>query len=282
MSDGFDKILAKAEDLPVLPHIGMEILNLIEDKYSVPADFEMIIESDQVLTLKILKMANSAYYGYPREIINIKDAVVILGLDTLKSLVLSLLTRQMLSRDLDSYGLKKSELWGHSLAVGMIARSIAKKLKKSNLEKYFVAGLLHDVGKILLDMSLKDYGDKIKMQINEGGLTFCEAENMLTGVDHALVGSKLMEIWNLPKFLVGAVKFHHSSKIAPVNIKSDAYIIEIANRLSYGIARGSGNDFAVKKKVSPHEYGKLGMTASDIEGLLSSIKASIESIQIND
>ncbi len=280
--DKFDKILAKAEDLPVLPHIGMEILNLIEDKFSVPADFEAIIESDQVLTLKILKMANSAYYGYAREIINVKDAVVILGLDTIKSLVLSMLTRQMLSKDLHTYGLKKGELWSHSLAVAMTARSIAKIMKLSNHEKFFVAGLLHDVGKILLDITLKNYVDNLKFQVNEGKVDFIEAELRIAGIDHALIGSKLIEIWNLPDFLVNSVRYHHTSSKAPANFKTDAYIIDVANRLSYQVAPGSSVDFRVDKNVMPEEYGKLGLTSANIEGVLDSIRTSLDALQLTE
>lgn len=274
------KILAKAEDMPVLPHIAMEILNLIDDENSVPADFQNIIESDQVMTLKILKLANSAYYGYPREIISVKEAIVILGLDTLKSLVLSLLTRQMLSKNLDTYGLEKGQLWEHSLAVAMIARSIARKMKLANLERYFVAGLLHDIGKLLLDFYLLENIDKLKEQIQVGGLDITQAEENLLGFDHAFIGSKLIEHWNLPSFLVNIIRYHHSHEEAPVNMMRDAYIIDISDRLAYKIAPGTGGDFSINKQVSPNEYGKLGITSGHVEGILESIRDSLQSLKL--
>lgn len=277
--DRIEQLLAKADDLPVLPHIAMEILNLIEDKTSVPEDFENVIENDQVMTLKILKIANSAYYGYPREIITIKEAIVILGTDTLKSLVLSLLTRQILSRSLDTYGLKKGELWEHSLAVAMVARSIAKAMKFANPEGYFVAGLLHDVGKLVLDFYLQDSAKVIKQQIREGGLDFVKAEERVLGVDHAFIGAKLLEKWNLPKFLVESVRFHHALEIAPEIVRKDSYIIDIANRLAYRVAPGSGFESYTEKKVSPAEYGKIGLTSAHIEGILDSVKQGLQTVR---
>jgi putative nucleotidyltransferase with HDIG domain len=279
MADLIEKILGKADDLPVLPHIAMEILTLIDSENSIPADFQSIIENDQVLTLKILKLANSAYYGYPREIISVKEAIVILGLDTLKSLVLSLLTRQMLSKGLDTYGLKRGELWEHSITVAMIARSIAKLMRLANVERYFVSGLLHDTGKLLLDIYLLDNVEKLKAQVNEGGLDFSEAEEMLLGFDHAFIGSKLIEQWNLPSFLENVVCYHHSVKRAPDIYKKDAYIIDISDRLAYSIARGSGTDYKVNKTVNPAEYGKLGLTVADIEANLETIKTSLQSMK---
>ncbi len=278
--DALERILNKAEDMPVLPHIAMEILNLIEDKYSVPDDFENVVENDQVLTLKILKLANSAYYGYPREIISIKEAIIILGLDTLKSLVLSMLTRRMLSKNLANYGLSRGQLWEHSLAVGMIARSLAKTLKLANLERFFVAGLLHDVGKLLFDLYLDHYGKDFHRSIMEGGLEFTEAEARLSGHDHAWLGSKLIERWNLPEFLVQVVRFHHAYERAPEQYRKDAYIVNIANRLSYNIARGTGTEFGNNKIVEANEYGKLGMTNGDVEDLLRSIKLSLQSVRL--
>ncbi|NPV01902.1 MAG: HDOD domain-containing protein [Brevinematales bacterium] len=279
MADLIEKILGKADDLPVLPHIAMEILTLIDSENSIPADFQSIIENDQVLTLKILKLANSAYYGYPREIISVKEAIVILGLDTLKSLVLSLLTRQMLSKGLDTYGLKRGELWEHSITVAMVARSIAKLMRLANVERFFVGGLLHDTGKLLLDIYLLDNVEKLKAQVNEGGLDFSEAEEMLLGFDHAFIGSKLIEQWNLPSFLENVVRFHHSFSKAPDIFKKDAYIIDIADRLAYSIARGSGTDYKVNKTVNPAEYGKLGLTVADIEANLETIKTSLQSMK---
>ncbi len=278
--DALERILDKAEDMPVLPHIAMEILNLIDDKYSVPDDFENVVENDQVLTLKILKLANSAYYGYPREIISIKEAIIILGLDTLKSLALSMLTRRILSKNLNNYGLSRGQLWEHSLAVGMIARSLARSLKLANLERFFVSGLLHDIGKLLFDLYLDHYGKDFHRQILEGGLQFSEAEARISGHDHAWLGSKLIERWNLPDFLVQTVRYHHLWDKAPSQYQKDAYIINIANRLSYSIARGSGTEFPNDKSVSAEEYGKLGMTGGDVEDLLQSIKKSLQVVKI--
>lgn len=278
VNEKIEHILAKADDLPVMPNIGMEILNLIDSENSVPADFEQIVENDQVMTLKILKLANSAYYGYPREIINLKEAIVILGLDTLKSLVLSLLTRQMLGNSLDSYGLQRGELWEHSMAVAMIARSIGRKVHAQKVERYFVAGLLHDVGKLLLNVFLREYAEVLKQQISEGGMNFNVAEERVLGVSHADIGAELVSRWNLPEFLVNVVRYHHDHQAAPVIYARDVYIVEMANKLASQVAPGASYD--VDQTVSPEEYGKLGMTAADIEVLLEAVRDSLLAMKL--
>ncbi len=280
-TETLEKLLSRADDLPVLPHIGMEILHLIEDKYSVPTDFENVIENDQVLTLKILKLANSAYYGYPREILSIKEAIIILGLDTLKSLVLSLLTRQMLSKKLEHYGLKNGELWEHSLIVGMIARSLARSMKISNLERYFIAGLLHDIGKLVFDVFIDSEVHGFEDMVLDSELEITEVENRVSGHDHAWLGAKLIERWNLPEFLVHTVEFHHDYNSASPQYRKDAYLINVADRLSYKVFDRGKKTFSLHKEVLPEEYGKLGMTGADMEALLRSIRQSMESVKIS-
>jgi len=280
-TETLEKLLSHADDLPVLPHVGMEILHLIDDKYSVPTDFENVIENDQVLTLKILKLANSAYYGYPREILSIKEAIIILGLDTLKSLVLSLLTRQMLSKKLEHYGLKNGELWEHSLIVGMIARSLARSMKLSNLERYFIAGLLHDIGKLVFDVFIDSEVHGFENMVVESELEITEVENRVSGHDHAWLGARLIEHWNLPEFLVHTVEFHHDYNHAPAQFRKDAYLINVADRLSYEVFGRGKKTFAIHKEVLPEEYGKLGMTGADMEALLQSIRQSMESVKIS-
>lgn len=280
MKEKLSSILDHATNLPVLPHVAMDILRLVDSNKSNSADIEKIIKNDQVLTLRILKMANSAYYGYPREIINIREAVVILGMDTLKSLVLSLMTQQLLSQNLEIYGLQQSDLWKHSMVVAMLARSLAKKAKLPNYEQFFISGLLHDIGKLLLDFYLRDHYEMLVAQINEGGLNLVEAEERLIGFDHAYIGSKLLEHWSLPLFLVEMVRYHHFSSQVPLVWRDKALILDLANRLSYRLAKGNGSNLHVLHQPLPNQLQDVGITENEIKPLIKSIKVSLESITI--
>jgi HD-like signal output (HDOD) protein len=146
----WDKIISESENLPVLPDIINKVLQEIDSETSNPDSFQKIISQDPVLTAKVLKMSNSAYYGFSREISTISEAVLILGMDTLKSLAIAASAVKLLNRDVVGYGLGEGGLWKHSLAAAMSATLIAKQMNIKDAEKYFVAGLLHDIGKILL------------------------------------------------------------------------------------------------------------------------------------
>ncbi len=280
MKENLASILDHANSLPVLPHVAMEMLQMVDSHRSNSTHIESIVKNDQVLTLRILKLANSAYYGYPREIISIREAVVILGMETLKSLVLSLMTQQMLSQNLEIYGLKQSDLWKHSMVVAMIARSIAKQTKNPKYEQFFVGGLLHDVGKLLLDFYLREHYDMLVAQINDGGLALVEAEERLIGFDHAYIGSKLLEHWNLPPFLVELVRYHHFNDKVPIAWQDSALILDLSNRLSYRLIKGNGESLHIEHRPLPKQLETVGIKETEIESILKTIKISLESIML--
>ncbi|MBC7348287.1 MAG: HDOD domain-containing protein, partial [Clostridia bacterium] len=120
-------------------------MRLTEDPDSTAADLNGVIGQDQALTAKILRLANSAYYGFPRRIGTITEAVILLGFNTIRNLVLTASVSQVLQREAPGYGLAKGELWRHALTSAMAARLLARKVRYRGAEEAFVAGLLHDI-----------------------------------------------------------------------------------------------------------------------------------------
>jgi len=236
------RILAEAESLPALPDIVNKILQQIEDPKSDPAMFQDIISKDPVLTAKVLKMSNSAYYGFSREITTISEAVIILGLDTLKSIVIAASAFKSLNQPFDGYGLTKGELWRHSLATAMSARLLAKKLNNQDTEKFFVSGLLHDIGKILLSKYLRKYVENIKTLVKMREISFDEAEKQALGFNHCDVGAELANFWKLPDLLIEVVKFHHTINEASKKNKIYVKIVHIADIIAYQTKLGLGVD----------------------------------------
>ncbi len=235
-------ILSEAENLPVLPDIVNKILQQIDDPKSDAAVFQDIISKDPVLTAKVLKMSNSAYYGFSREIDTISEAVIILGLETLKSIVIAASAFKSLNQPFDGYGLSKGELWRHSLATAMAARLIGKSLNYQDTEKFFISGLLHDIGKILLSKYLRKYVDDIKILVKMRGISFDEGEKQILGFNHCDVGAEIARYWKLPDLLVEVAKYHHSIQEATSKNELFVKVIHIADIIAYKTRLGMGVD----------------------------------------
>ena len=131
-----ETILEEANNLPALPAIVSEVMKMIDDPETTANDFQNLIIRDPVLVSRILRLANSAFYGYSREIVTISEAIIIIGLDTLKSLIIAISAHELLSRSFDGYKMKQGDMWKHSLFCAMVARTMVKDLYIQDTEKY--------------------------------------------------------------------------------------------------------------------------------------------------
>lgn len=201
-------ILARAPEILTLPGIIHEIMEVISRKNSSAVDLTAIIESDPALTTRILTVANSPYYGFVKKISNVSHAVVVLGFQEIQHIALSMSVLQMFDRK----GSQFSELlWRHSFSVGVATRMIAKYLNLKVDGKFFVGGLLHDVGKIFISQYLSDsFRLLLSAMEDEGNLYGYHAlEERILGVTHQEVGRLLLGSWMFPADVVNAVACHH-------------------------------------------------------------------------
>ena len=232
-----------------------------------------------MLVGKVLKFANSAFYGFPRRIDSLKEAIIILGLDTLKSIVLAVSTVDILTRDAEGYGLASGELYTHALCCAMFARKLSKKINKKNRERYFIAGLLHDVGKLLLEPYTRKHYNEIRNCVQNGDLTLAEAERRVLEFDHAFVGARLAEKWNLPEALVAMIEFHHDPAAAPEEYRTDAALVFAANILSFRLKKGMGkplqynfDDIAEINRFFPITEGEIAIFQQEVRQALNEIE----------
>ena len=226
----YKKLLATIEEIPTLPVVINRLLELIETPLSTAREINDVIKTDQSLTAKTLKLVNSAYYGFPRKIGTVTDAVVILGFNTVRSLAVSATVCKLFEGGSDDF--KRELLWEHSIAVAFASRIIAKMVRYPEEEEAFVAGILHDIAKVVLDQHMHEYFVKAVIASRERGIQLTEAEKEEIGVDHSIIGRKIADKWNLPLKITKVIGYHHQPQFSGVgDDKILTSIVAIADSL---------------------------------------------------
>lgn len=228
--------------LSTLPFVAMRVMELVENPKTSASQLVELISTDQVLAARILKLANSAYYGFPRKISTLNLAIVVLGFNALRDLVLSI---SIIDR---FWGDKKNELdleqfWRHVLTVGRGAKLLAKYLNYPIVGEVFVAGLLHDIGYMIMLQQFPDDFIKVFAAAKEQKEDFHTLEDRLLSYNHQQLGAWLAEGWNLPPKLVESIKYHHRPERS-INHKELTTIVYLADLISASIGADSGLNFS--------------------------------------
>ena len=213
MSRDKEKVFAflARKQLPTLPTIFTEFNKLMENPYVSNAKIAELIKTDQAMVVKILKLSNSAMYGKRQEIRNLTNAITYLGLETLKNIILQIaLVRMFDFKDNQIPDFKPSAFWEHSIATAYFASLIEKKLRLPHDENFYISGLLHDIGKVLIYQFYPMKFEDIVLTQIEDEIPDFEAEKEILGVDHAELGGVLAEKWKFDKAIINAIHYHHS------------------------------------------------------------------------
>ena len=202
----------KLADLPPLPAVVTRIMQTVNNPDTSADDLNKLISMDQGLASKVLRIVNSSYYGFPKRISTITHAVVILGFNTVRNLVLGVSTFGLLGQKSMPYGLNRGKFWEHSIATavagGVVGRKRLPKMRSAP-DEAFVGGLLHDLGALFLDSYFPvQYAVSMAFAAREGR-TARDAENMVLGLDHVMVGRRIAEYWNFPPHIVAMMGSHH-------------------------------------------------------------------------
>ncbi len=222
----------EVRDLPTLPSIARETRRLVDDQSSTMSDLVDIIEKDIALSGRILRIANSAYYGVPRKIDNLKMAMVILGMNEINNLVMTVAIMRLFPSSKGRVSFNMSKFWEHSASCAELTTGLYIALRQPCPSGAYIAGLFHDVGKLFLDQYFHKYFMECMAFAKKNNLSLSDSELHLIGVDHGVIGSWLVRKWNIPDEIGNAIAYHH---FRPGTEKKNklAEMIDWADRLSY-------------------------------------------------
>jgi len=265
-------VINRIHNLPTPPMVFTQINKVLNNPNTSAYQIGAIISEDPALTAKVLKLTNSAFYSLPRTVTSVKQAIIILGLDVVRSLVLSASVFETFSKQ---YNLDKEFLdnfWRHSLSVAFMARIISRTKSFPSFleaEESFSAGLLHDIGKVIIFSHLPDEFTQIKQIVADNPETsWQDVETGVLGFDHAMVGSHLAQKWNLPEDLCDAIRHHHD----PESSRNDSFsthLIHLSDYLSKKLELDESNKEIMDKLQScPASWEKLEIDQKQEEELL--------------
>lgn len=213
-SGAHEIVLKRIRDIPSLPDVVNKILAIISLPQTPASEIARLISFDPGLTTKILRMVNSAAYGFQRQISSIQHGIMILGFNTVRGLVLSASIFKLFEGHAHPGGLNHEKFWEHSLGTAVAARLLAKELRIPDADDVFSAAMLHDIGKVVLDVYFKqDYAQVLaearKERIPLHGEPFYQLEERILGVTHAGIGQFLAAKWKLPVAITEVIQYHH-------------------------------------------------------------------------
>lgn len=238
------RILA-VKDLPTLPGVLQEVAILVENPNSSTDQISKAISKDQVLSAKVLKMVNSPIYGFPGRIGSIQHALVLLGFNVVKGIIISTSVFEVMNENMKG-------LWEHSLGCALASSAIARAIGCKDPEEYAVAGLLHDIGKVVAAVQLPDTRAAIDALVLEKDIAYRQAESEVLGFAHDRINLWLSNYWNLPANLKEGLSYHHRPMSATLYPKV-AQVVHVGNFLARLFGVGNGGD----DQVSPLDEGVL-------------------------
>jgi putative nucleotidyltransferase with HDIG domain len=267
-----NKLVVSIKDLPTLPTVLAEILQVANNPSASAGDLQVVIGRDPALASKVLKIANSAMFGFSRKIESIQQAVVAIGFRRIRSIASAMAVAPVFRTD--ETGLVDGPLlWSHSVAVAMWTQEIASRTRYQQTDLVFTAGLLHDVGILILNQYAHDSYQQVLTIARDEQLSLWDAEMKVLGTTHERIGASLCAKWMLPAGLTQIISYHHTDE-APVD--PAAQILAIADHLANSNGLGEVRfqpDWPAPTRVTQ----ALGLSQADVEEL----KDKLEDVQQN-
>ena len=262
----YSDLLAKLQDIPTLPVVAMRVNELINDPSSSSADIAELLKKDQVLTAKILRLANSSYYAIPGGVTDVQRALAFLGFNTLAQLVLGLSVFGVFKTE-ESQEFSMLDFWRHALGTAVCSELLAKKLEYSKPEEAFTCGLLHDIGKLVLHEIDPERLHTIIRETGKRASSFIEVEREWELPGHSFLGEVIATKWGLPQVIRLAIRYHHFDVTKMDSILKSAkpviQIVRLANTICVKNKIGASGDCSAGE-IAMDMLQPLGLTMADI------------------
>jgi putative nucleotidyltransferase with HDIG domain len=269
-------VLADVNRLESLPQVVIKALELIHDPRSTPQQLAAVLSLDQGLAARVLALATSAFFGTTRRSLSLREALVRVGLNTVRSLVMTAAVAPSLEHPLPGYGLDRGQLWRHSVACAVCARHLAVAVGYRDREDAYIAGLLHDIGKPVLDRHVGVEFAQALQLARQQHIAVTEAERMVIGFDHAQIGEIVLEKWQLSATLAEAVGRHHN----PLTTPSDSllpHIVHVADAITHMLGIGIGGD-GLNSIADYQVVRTLGLDVERVEQLMEQLGDSLKEV----
>lgn len=225
-----DKSLAAVGEIATLPEVTIKIIEIVEDPKSTARDLHGVIKNDPALSVKVLKVVNSAFYGLPGQVASVDRAIILLGLSAVKNIAIAASIARLFKGKRISEEFSAADLWRHSVAVAVTARTIAKVSPHPVLtDEVFVGGLIHDIGMLVERQVFADEFTEVITQCSSMDIDFLECERTVIGADHQAFGVGLTTKWKFPRHLRAAVGFHHNPESLSAELRNMATLLQIAD-----------------------------------------------------
>ncbi len=274
------KLIVK--EVPTLPIVYQQLFSKMSNpNVSVPQLAE-VVSRDQSLATKILKLVNSAFYGYKKEINTISRAMVILGFRTVRNAALAISVFDYVSGAEEDSRFPVEDFWKHSLCAASVAKVVGQRTGVKQQEETFVAGLLHDIGKMIMMKYFPEDFSEVCGYALDNDKSWTDAEHDLLNVDHASVAKAVLRSWNFPSNLTEAIQFHHSLSSGS-SYPSLVALTHVADHVSYELGMGSPSSL-IHAECDPWALNELGTTIPEImkykELILEETNQALDILQI--
>ncbi|PMP61447.1 MAG: hypothetical protein C0197_05615 [Caldimicrobium thiodismutans] len=266
-----ERIFEKVDTLPPFPKTAQRALELLREEEVNYKELEEVIKTDPAIAVNFLKLVNSAAFSLPQKVDSLLKAFMLLGTEQIKLILLAAVASKYFSKDLTGYGVSAKDIWVHSIVCGIIAEELAQliKLPVEKRESLYMAALLHDLGKIILDLyttlEAKKFYELMEKNPED---TFMQIEWLAVGVDHGMVGGFLLKKWEFPKEIYFSIRAHHDSDLM-IQGKIPA-MVALANILANMLGFIGGLD-AFNYSIPSNLLEIIGIKAEELEKLLPKI-----------
>lgn len=255
------------KNIPSLPEIITKSIELMQDKNTSAVTLSKIISNDVGLTARVLKLVNSAYYGFPKQISTIQQAITILGFTTIKGIILSASIYKMFSSEGAGSEFNYKQFWKHSLLVAFASKLIGKYSKDLVSSDIFSAAFLHDIGKIILAQYDRDNYTNVCMQNELSEFDYLKEEEKYCGINHCELGNIVAYSWNLPEVFCDVITYHHNPEKS-INFKNECMAVYLANYITNNVM--SNNSLTIDK-IMLDILEKLNISVDNINIILEKL-----------